>query len=190
IERVASGTSAKGRGPPDTSQVWLSPGRPRGKRPGTCRGAFGCSVPVPRHAHTNQHGSRDDDSPNDDRHRTSAHRTAPLFFASLAANSRCRASNSGSRKQSDSWTVSYGNMPRRSAEPVHGAVSIFGSSTTTRYSKICASGRLQRSTMCRASDDVCGSRSGGCALPSQGLPLKFVTSTTRVSPSQCPTDEP
>ena len=113
-----------------------------------------------------------------------AHRTAALFFASLAANSRCRASNSGSRKQSDSWTVSYGNIPRRSVDPVHGAVSIFGSSTTTRYSKICASGRLQRSTMRSASDEVCGSRFGGWAAPSQGLPLKFVTSTTSVSPSQ------
>ena len=37
-------------------------------------------------------------------------------------------------------------MPRRSAGPVHGAVSILGSSTTTRYSKICASGRLPQTS--------------------------------------------
>src|SRR5262245_34216317 len=185
IERITSRISAKRRGLPDTSQVRFSPPGLRVKGTGCRR-----SVLVHRHSQAGQKGGADDYDAGDDRHRASAHRTAPFFFACCAANSRCRASNSGSRTQSDSWTESYGNMPRRSVAPVHGPVSIFGSCTTTWYSKICASGRLQRSTMCIASDEVCGRRFGGWALPSQGLPLKFVTSTTSVSPSQCPTDEP
>src|SRR5438105_3785534 len=178
VERIAFRIRAEARGAPHTSQVWFSP---RGlRRKGTSTG---------RHPHAGQQRRRDDDRANDDRHRAPAHRV-PLFFVCSAAYSRCRASNSGSRKHSDSWTESYGNMPRRAVDPVHGAVSIFASSTTTWYSKIVASGRLQRSTTCSASEEVCGNRFGGWALPSHGLPLKFVTSTTSVSPSQCPTDEP
>src|SRR5438105_3510274 len=63
---------------------------------------------------------------------------------------------------------------------VHGRVHVVGSSSVTTYSMVVGLVRVQRSMMCRFSRDPMNSF----------LPLKFVTSTTRVLPSQWPRESP
>src|SRR5712692_4918654 len=78
---------------------------------------------------------------------------------------------------------------------VQGPVSTLGSSTLAWYSSVSPSTRRQRSTTCNASDEIVTPPTSPGGLfpmfpPSQILPLKPVTSTTSVAPSQRPTESP
>src|SRR5216684_5423026 len=67
-----------------------------------------------------------------------------------------------------------------SSTAVHGFVHVVGSSIVTLYSIVCGPVRVQRSIRCSLSVD-----------PRKFvLPLKLVTSTTRVLPSQWPRESP
>src|SRR6202171_457237 len=106
---------------------------------------------------------------------------ARLSGATLKPPSKCPLSRSFSHTSSN---ISVSAVYVFSMRSVNGLVKVFGSSKVTSNCKCPKSGRRKRSVSRR--DSVCGfppTSSQPCSLKPEEL-------TTRVSPSQCPTEYP